>query len=49
MYSQRPLAYAPTPYSYTPNQALAASISLDEVSCFGWAVVRCLTAARKSS
>ncbi|RMJ24553.1 Vacuolar protein sorting-associated protein [Aspergillus sp. HF37] len=30
MYSQRPLAYAPTPYSYTPNQALAASISLDE-------------------
>ncbi|KAE8148203.1 VPS28 protein-domain-containing protein [Aspergillus avenaceus] len=30
MYAQRPLAYAPTPYSYTPNPALSASISLDE-------------------
>ncbi|KAL1856217.1 Vacuolar protein-sorting-associated protein 28 [Paecilomyces lecythidis] len=30
MYSQRPLSYAPTPYSYTPNPALAASINLDE-------------------
>ncbi|EEP78047.1 conserved hypothetical protein [Uncinocarpus reesii 1704] len=30
MYSQRPLSYAPTPYSYTPNPALSASISLDE-------------------
>ncbi|OOF95267.1 hypothetical protein ASPCADRAFT_515690 [Aspergillus carbonarius ITEM 5010] len=30
MYTQRPLAYAPTPYSYTPNPALAASINLDE-------------------
>ncbi|KAF7592279.1 Vacuolar protein-sorting-associated protein 28 [Aspergillus hancockii] len=30
MYAQRPLAYAPTPYSYTPNPALSASINLDE-------------------
>ncbi|PGG97283.1 hypothetical protein AJ79_09269 [Helicocarpus griseus UAMH5409] len=27
---QRPLSYAPTPYSYTPNTALSASINLDE-------------------
>ncbi|EEH09617.1 vacuolar sorting-associated protein [Histoplasma capsulatum G186AR] len=27
---QRPLSYAPTPYSYTPNIALSASINLDE-------------------
>lgn len=32
MYPQRPLSYAPTPYSFTPNPALAASINLDEVS-----------------
>jgi ESCRT-I complex subunit VPS28 len=32
MHSQRPLSYAPTPYSYTPNPALSATISLDEVS-----------------
>lgn len=31
MYSQRPLSYAPTPYSYTPNPARSASINLDEV------------------
>ncbi|KZZ94052.1 Vacuolar protein sorting-associated, VPS28 [Ascosphaera apis ARSEF 7405] len=30
MYAQRPLAYAPTPYSYTPNPALTATINLDE-------------------
>ncbi|KAI2790991.1 Vacuolar protein sorting-associated protein 28 [Penicillium oxalicum] len=30
MYSQRPLSYAPTPYSYTPNPARSATISLDE-------------------
>ncbi|KAL4774658.1 VPS28 protein-domain-containing protein [Aspergillus nidulans var. acristatus] len=30
MYAQRPLAYAPTPYSYTPNTARSASINLDE-------------------
>lgn len=30
MYTQRPLSYAPTPYSYTPNPALVASINLDE-------------------
>ncbi|CAG7932531.1 unnamed protein product [Penicillium olsonii] len=30
MYSQRPLSYAPTPYSYTPNTARSASINLDE-------------------
>ncbi|KAL2822365.1 vacuolar protein sorting-associated [Aspergillus cavernicola] len=30
MYAQRPLAYAPTPYSYTPNAARSASINLDE-------------------
>ncbi|PGH03153.1 ESCRT-I complex subunit VPS28 [Blastomyces parvus] len=30
MYQQRPLSYAPTPYSYTPNTALSASINLDE-------------------
>ncbi|KAI5291415.1 Vacuolar protein-sorting-associated protein 28 [Ascosphaera aggregata] len=30
MYSQRTLAYAPTPYSYTPNPALSAIINLDE-------------------
>lgn len=29
---QRPLSYAPTPYSYTPNPALSSSINLDEVS-----------------
>ncbi|KAI5286003.1 Vacuolar protein-sorting-associated protein 28 [Ascosphaera acerosa] len=28
--SQRPLAYAPTPYSYIPNPGMAATISLDE-------------------
>lgn len=33
MHSQRPLSYAPTPYSYTPNPALFATINLDEVSC----------------
>lgn len=32
MHSQRPLSYAPTPYSYTPNPALSATINLDEVS-----------------
>ncbi|KAJ5099968.1 Vacuolar protein sorting-associated VPS28 [Penicillium argentinense] len=30
MHSQRPLSYAPTPYSYTPNPAPSASINLDE-------------------
>ncbi|OJJ45736.1 hypothetical protein ASPZODRAFT_152740 [Penicilliopsis zonata CBS 506.65] len=30
MYTQRPLAYAPTPYSYTPNPTLSATINLDE-------------------
>ncbi|KAJ5625174.1 Vacuolar protein sorting-associated VPS28 N-terminal [Penicillium lagena] len=31
MYTQqRPLSYAPTPYSYTPNPARSASINLDE-------------------
>ncbi|KAJ5912364.1 Vacuolar protein sorting-associated protein 28 [Penicillium tannophilum] len=30
MYSQRPLSYAPTPYSYTPDPARSASINLDE-------------------
>ncbi|KAL1978222.1 hypothetical protein VTN31DRAFT_1081 [Thermomyces dupontii] len=30
MYPQRPLSYAPTPYSYTPNPSLSASINLDE-------------------
>ncbi|KAL6237757.1 hypothetical protein BDW75DRAFT_228434 [Aspergillus navahoensis] len=30
MYAQRPLAYAPIPYSYTPNTARSASINLDE-------------------
>ncbi|KAL1957477.1 hypothetical protein VTO42DRAFT_5940 [Malbranchea cinnamomea] len=30
MYAQQPLSYAPTPYSYTPNTALSASINLDE-------------------
>ncbi|KAJ5712032.1 hypothetical protein N7488_006188 [Penicillium malachiteum] len=31
MYSQqRPLSYAPTPYSYTPNPARSATINLDE-------------------
>ncbi|KAL2351112.1 vacuolar protein sorting-associated [Cryomyces antarcticus] len=30
MFAQRQLAYAPTPYSYTPTSSLAASISLDE-------------------
>ncbi|KAL5342459.1 VPS28 protein-domain-containing protein [Aspergillus crustosus] len=30
MYAQRPLAYAPTPYSYTPNTTRSASINLDE-------------------
>ena len=35
MYGQRPLAYAPTPYSYTPNPTLKASVNLDEVRCCG--------------
>lgn len=35
MYGQRPLAYAPTPYSYTPNPSLKASVNLDEVLCSG--------------
>ena len=26
----RPLSYAPTPYSYTPNASLSAKINLDE-------------------
>ena len=30
MYAQRQLAYAPTPYSYTPS-TLSATINLDEV------------------
>ncbi|KAL4994558.1 VPS28 protein-domain-containing protein [Aspergillus recurvatus] len=30
MYAQQPLAYAPIPYSYTPNTARSASINLDE-------------------
>ncbi|KAL1304277.1 hypothetical protein AAFC00_000687 [Neodothiora populina] len=30
MYQERPLAYAPTPYSYTPTSTLSATISLDE-------------------
>jgi hypothetical protein len=30
--SQQQLAYAPTPYSYTPSSNLAASINLDAVS-----------------
>ncbi|KAL4912834.1 VPS28 protein-domain-containing protein [Aspergillus aurantiobrunneus] len=30
MYAQRPLAYAPTPYSYTPNIIRSASINIDE-------------------
>ncbi|MCJ1253599.1 Vacuolar protein-sorting-associated protein 28 [Lignoscripta atroalba] len=31
MYSSpRPLSYAPTPYSYTPNTSLSATINLDE-------------------
>lgn len=32
MYAERPLAYAPTPYSYTPTSTLSATINLDEVS-----------------
>lgn len=30
--SPRQLPYAPTPYSYTPNTALSATINLDQVS-----------------
>lgn len=30
MYSQRPQAYAPTPYSYTPHSSLNATINVDE-------------------
>ncbi|KAJ5682913.1 hypothetical protein N7462_006078 [Penicillium macrosclerotiorum] len=30
MYTQRPLSYAPTPYSFTPNPARSATINLDE-------------------
>ncbi|KAI9706164.1 MAG: Vacuolar protein-sorting-associated protein 28 [Bogoriella megaspora] len=30
MYAQRQLAYAPTPYSYTPTSSLSATINLDE-------------------
>jgi ESCRT-I complex subunit VPS28 len=31
MYAQQQLAYAPTPYSYTPSSNLTATINLDEV------------------
>ena len=31
MYGQQQLAYAPTPYSYTPSSNLTATINLDEV------------------
>lgn len=31
MYAQQQLAYAPSPYSYTPSSNLAATINLDEV------------------
>lgn len=34
MYAQQQLAYAPTPYSYTPSSNLTATINLDEVPCF---------------
>jgi len=52
MYPQRPLSYAPTPYSYTPNPALSASINLDEVCpyipcCDDWSPTHCR--CRKSS
>ncbi|KAK4983898.1 Vacuolar protein-sorting-associated protein 28 [Elasticomyces elasticus] len=30
MYAQHQLAYAPTPYSYTPTSSLAATVNLDE-------------------
>ncbi|KAI9769887.1 MAG: Vacuolar protein-sorting-associated protein 28 [Candelina submexicana] len=30
MYAQRQLPYAPSPYSYTPNPSLSATINLDE-------------------
>ncbi|KAI9714552.1 MAG: hypothetical protein M1812_006357 [Candelaria pacifica] len=30
MYAQRQLSYAPSPYSYTPNPSLSATINLDE-------------------
>ncbi|GAB7356057.1 hypothetical protein MBLNU459_g6674t1 [Dothideomycetes sp. NU459] len=30
MYAERQLAYAPTPYSYTPTSTLSATINLDE-------------------
>lgn len=36
MYTQRPLSYAPTPYSYTPNPARSASVNLDEVCRLAW-------------
>jgi len=32
MYGQWQLAYAPTPYSYTPTSNISATINLDEVS-----------------
>jgi len=35
MYPERQLAYAPTPYSYTPSSALTATINLDEVCITG--------------
>lgn len=31
MYAERQLAYAPTPYSYTPTSTLSATINLDDV------------------
>jgi hypothetical protein len=31
MYKQRQLAYAPTPFSYTPTASLSTTINLDEV------------------
>lgn len=47
MYTQKPLSYAPTPYSYTPNTALSATINLDEVCalflCFAVACMHSLT------
>ena len=31
MYAQSQLAYAPTPYSYTPSSSFTATINLDQV------------------
>jgi len=46
MYAQQQLAYAPTPYSYTPSSNLAATINLDEVGSTSSSHTPCVWSCR---